>query len=138
MHRLLGMICFGVIVSGAQAQAQTPPTYGVYTGTNSLYGAPGYFGTSYGTASYGVPRLSSSFNSPYGVGYGGGYPAVGFLPGRFGSDLWRPGFSTSGYVYGAPTSYRTFPVRVWPAPTGYGPGIGAYAPGFGPAPLLVR
>lgn len=136
MRKLLGaMVLVATLTIGAQsAHAQRTAPVGYYTGANSVYGAPGYYGTSFGTASYGVPRTYSTFNSPYGVGYGYGYPTPGFLPGRYGVNLWRPGYAAPGYLYGAPTGYRTFPVRTWPAPTPYGPPFGVYAPGFGPAP----
>jgi hypothetical protein len=137
MRRLLGVMLLGLAASATEARAQGPATYGVFTGPNSLYGAPGYYGTSYGTASYGLTRTYSAFNSPYGAGYGYGYPTPGFIPNQYGVNLWRPGFVAPGYIYGAPTAYRTYPVRVWPTPTAYGPSIGAYAPGFGPSPVPV-
>lgn len=137
MRRLLGALLPALAIWGASvagpARAQWPGTY--YSGVNSAYGAPGYYGMSYGVPSYGVPRTYSSFSSPYGVGYGYGYPPYGYMPGKFGVELWRPGFSVPGYVYGGPTSYRTFPVQTWPNPSGYGPPVGAYAPSFGPSPI---
>ena len=134
MKPLLGAIALTLVVGfgSARAQGPVPPAY--FSGAYSVYGAPGFYGTSYGTASYGVPRTFTAFNSPYGVGYGLGYPTPGFLPGKYGSNLWRPGLAAPGYLYGAPTAYRTFPIRVWSGPTAYGPPIGVYAPSLGPAP----
>ncbi len=95
------------------------------------YAAPGYYGMSYGSASFGVPRTYSSFASPYGQGYGYGYAPSSFLPGRFGIQLWRPGFVAPGYAFGA-SSYRTFPVPYNPGSPAPSPPVGVYAPGFGP------
>ena len=133
MKSPLGAAILTILIgpSFAYAQGLVPPRF--YSGANSVYGAPGFYGTSYGVASYGVPRTHSAFNSPYGAGYYAyGYPTPGFLPGRFGVELWRPGLGASGTAYGATTSYRTFPARTWPSPTTYGPPFGVYAPGFGP------
>jgi hypothetical protein len=138
MRLLLGatLLAFAIGTGSARAQVGMVPGSSAarfYSGANSVYGAPGFYGTSYGVASYGVPRTYSTYNSPYGAGYGYGYPTPGFLPGRYGVNLWRPGFAAPGYVDGAPTGYRTFPARTWPSPTMYGPPFGVYAPGFGPA-----
>lgn len=143
MRRLLGLAVLILMAPGsARAQAPVPvPTPGpaaYYWGAGSIYGAPGFYGTSWGTASYRVPRTYTEYNSPYGLGYGYGYAPPTLLPGPYGVGLWRPGFSTAGYVYGAPYAYRTYPARTWPNPVGYGPPFGAYAPGFGPTPLPVR
>ncbi len=139
MRRLLGATVLGLVASApSSAYAQVPATAHPYSGVNSIYGAPGNYGVSYGVASYGVPRTYSEFNSPYGMGYSYyGYAPSAILPGRHGMGLWRPG-SASGSVYGNTTSYRTFPASTWPVPAGYGPAVGAYAPGFGPTPLQVR
>lgn len=101
----------------------------------SIYGAPGNYGMAYGTASYGMPRTYSVYSTSYGPGYGYGYAPYAFLPGHYGVGLWRPGHAAPGYVYGA-GFYRTFPVPYRPV-TGppIPPPVGAYAPGFGPAPL---
>ena len=76
---------------------------------------------------------------PSGPSYGSNLPAYGFLPGRYGVGLWRPGFVAPGYVYGEPTSgysYRDLPVvygtgltagQIAPPPP-----MGVYAPAFGP------
>jgi len=101
--------------------------------------APGYYGTSYGVAGYRVPRSYSEFASPFGVGYGYGYPPAGFIVSRYGSGLWRPGFVAPGYVYGATpyqTIYGSAPYLTWAVPSSGAssiplPSIGVYAPGFG-------
>jgi len=115
----------------ATARAQGYGGYGTYYGANSIYGAPGYYGMAYGVPSFGYPRTYSTFSSPYGAGYGYGYTPYGFIPGRYGVGLWRPGFVAPGYVYGA-GYYRTFPVPFRPLPMGTSPSVGYYAPGFGP------
>ena len=56
----------------AQAQAQAAPVR-YYDGPNSIYGAPGNYGVSWGVPSYGLKRTYSEFSSPYGAGYGYGY-----------------------------------------------------------------
>jgi len=101
--------------------------------------APGLYGTSHGFASYGIPRTYTTFSAFPGPSYGANIPAYGFLPGRYGVGLWRPGFAAPGYVYGAPTSghsYRTFPVvagtPLTPSQIAPPPPIGVYAPGLGP------
>ena len=107
--------------------------------------APGWYGMSYGFASYGMPQTYSVFSAYPGPSYGTNYPPYGLLPGRYGVGLWRPGYVAPGYVYGAsyyPSSafaYRTFPV-VYGAGPGAGPmapppPVGLYAPALGPAPL---
>jgi len=98
---------------------------------NSSIGLPDLYGTSWGVASYGSIRTYSTFSSPYGGGYGYGYPPYSYLPGWYGVGLWRPGFVSPGYVYGA-SYYRTFPVPYRPLVPSYGPPLGYYAPGFGP------
>jgi len=98
---------------------------------NGYLAAPGYYGMSYGSPSLGSIRTYSSFSSPYGAGYGYGYAPYGLLPGRYGVGLWRPGFVTPGYLYGA-SYYRTFPVPYPPNWVGPTAPIGLYAPGFGP------
>jgi hypothetical protein len=105
--------------------------FGVTTRVYDPYAAPGNFGMAYGSASYGVPRTYTAFSSPYGAGYGYGYAAPGYLAGRYGVGLWRPGFAAPGYVFGS-SVYRTFPVPYRPATGGPVPPFGAYAPAFGP------
>jgi hypothetical protein len=108
-------------------------TYGAsaYYGLGSIYGAPGYYGMMVGYPGWGYPRTYTSFSSPYGAGYGYGYAPYSLATGRFGVGLWRPGFATPGYVYGA-GFYRTFPVPFRPLGPNIGPPVGYYAPGFGP------
>jgi hypothetical protein len=99
---------------------------------NGYFAAPGFYGMAYGSMSVGVPRTYTTFSSPYGGGgYGYGYAPYGLLPGRYGVGLWRPGFVTPGYVYGA-SYYRTFPVPYSSAVSVATPPVGLYAPGFGP------
>lgn len=101
----------------------------MYSGTYSVYGAPGYYGVAYGTASHGVPRTYTAFASSFGAGYGYGYAPYAYMPGRFGVGLWQPGLGGGGYVDNH-VGYRTFAVpyhpEVVPPPLGY------YAPGYGP------
>lgn len=100
---------------------------------NPYYAAPGSYGMMLGTPSYGSVRTYSEFSSPYGAGYNYGYGPSRFLPGRYGVGLWRPGFVTPGFTYGASyDSYRTFAVGTPGAPP---PGVGVYAPAFGPATM---
>ncbi len=134
MRGLFAMIAFGTALAGL-----APPVEGQVVSSgpnpvriNSAIGLPNLYGTSWGVASYGVPRTYTTFASPYGVGYGYGYPNYGVLPGRFGVGLWRPGLETPGYVYGSAYGYRTFPYPYKPGGPMYGPSIGTYAPGFGP------
>ena len=134
----LGVLCLAAALSSASAprSARAQWAGNFYSGADSAYGAPGFYGMSYGVASFGVPRTYSAYSSSYGAGYYAyGHQPVGSMPGKFGVEMWRPGFTAPGYVYGGATSYRTFPVATWPVPSGYGPPVGTYAPGFGPSPL---
>ncbi len=90
------------------------------------------YGTSWGVASYGLKRTTSVYASPFGVGYGYGIPPAGFVPGKFGVELWRPNEAVPPGVYGVANRYRTFPYPYPAGPPAYGPSIGVYAPGFGP------
>jgi hypothetical protein len=134
MRRLLWAMIVGsaLAASAAPAQAQVAMAGGSTPyRLNAYFAAPGLYGTSWGSASYGMPRTYTAFSSPYGLGYGYGYAPYGILPGRYGVGLWRPGFVAPGYAYGA-SYYRTFAVPyVAGAPTN-APSIGVYAPGFGP------
>ncbi len=142
--RRLAMLASAALLSmtppAARAQAvpggPAVPSYRV----SDYFAAPGLYGTSYGYNSYGVPRTYTSFSAhPWSAYYGSNLPPTGFMPGRYGIGLWRPGFVAPGYVYCAPgngNSYRTFPVT---AGTGLTPGqiappppIGVYAPALGP------
>jgi len=138
--------CVLTCLRAGEAQAQTTgvmPTYRV----SDYLGSPGTYGMSYGFASYGMPQTYSVFSAYPGPSYGSTMPPYGILPGKYGVGLWRPGFATNGYVYGAsyyqPSSftgnvygYRTFvygggraSVRSAPPP------VGVYAPYLGPRTL---
>ena len=139
MRRLLITSAVGLVLAmeapGVRAQTPVVPSYRV----SDYFAAPGLYGTSIGFASYGIPRTFTSFSAYPGPSYGSTLPPYGFLPGRYGVGLWRPGFTAPGYVYGAPAagySYRTFPVvygtglsvdQIAPPPP-----IGVYAPSLGP------
>jgi hypothetical protein len=125
----------GTVVTPAPAAGAVLPAAAVPMRINRFFAAPGWYGVSYGSASYGLPRTYSEFASPYGPGYAYGYPPFGYglLPGRFGVGLWRPGFVESGYVYGGAYNYRTFPVPYVPGQPAVTPPVGVYAPAFGPA-----
>jgi hypothetical protein len=138
MKRLFGAGLLLLAIGGASANAQVPALASPYSGVGSIYGAPGYYGMSYGVASYGVPRTFSGFSSPYGEGFAYGHASPAILPGRHGAGLWSSSPSAVHAVYGNTGSYRTFPARTWPYPSGFGPPVGAYAPGLGPVPLQVR
>jgi len=134
MRRLL----WGTIVGSAMALGSVPADAQVAVAgdgapfrLNPYFAAPGYYGTTYGAASFGMTRTYSVYSSSYGLGYGAGYAPYGLPPGRYGVGLWRPGIVSPGYVYGA-SYYGTFAVPGAPAPP---PPIGLYAPGFGaPSP----
>ena len=123
---------FGLMLIAGRVEAQA--IYGGYTPQYRGEGVVGgkTFGTSWGTASYGSIQTFSRFASPYGAGYGYGYPPTSFLPGRFGIGLWRPGSQGAELGYGVPNAYRTFPYPYPAGPARYGPPIGVYAPAFGP------
>ena len=136
MRRLLLTVAFGsaLLALAGEAPGQTvipnntmPYRVGDYVGLPTLYG------TSWGVASFGIPRTYTNFNSPFSPGYGNGYQnSYGVLPGRYGSGLWRPGFVAPGYTYGSAYGYNTFPYPYKAGGPMYGPSIGVYAPGFGP------
>jgi hypothetical protein len=132
-----GFLGSTTLEAGAQAVVGGP-IVAPYRVSN-YFAAPGYYGTSYGFASFGVPRTYTTFSAFPGPAYGVNYPAYGVLPGRYGTGLWRRGYVAPGYVYGAP-AYGTFPVgrpvtgvsvgQIAPPPIGvYAP---RYGPGFGP------
>lgn len=97
--------------------------------------APGGYGTSWGTPSFGSVRTYSEFTSPYGQGYGHGYPPSSILPGPFGAGIWSPG-SSAASTFDTSTasrfSYRTFQVPYVKGSTNPVPPIGVYAPTLGP------
>lgn len=136
MRRLLTILSVGCLASlaanpsQAQVYSSGPGPYRV----NGAAGLPDLYGTSWGVASYGVPRTYTTFSSPNGAGYGYGMPNYGVLPGRFGVGLWRQGIATPDYAYGSAYGYNTFPYPYKPGGPKYGPAIGLYAPGFGPGP----
>jgi len=128
------VIGLGMAISPGSGNAQEPVILqGTSTPTpKGYFEAPGFYGTSYGTASYKVPRTYSEFASPFGVGYGYGYAPYGLIPNRYGMGLWRPGaVEAKGMIYGA-SNYQTWEV---PGATAGGqiplPSIGLYAPAFG-------
>jgi hypothetical protein len=136
MRRLLLVVVFGsalaMVPSQVRAQVPVGGTAVPYR-VNGSIGLPNLYGTSWGVASFGIPRTYTTFSSPYGAGYGSGYPSYGVLPGRYGVGLWRPGFVAPGYTYGSAYGYNTFPYPYKPGGPMYGPSIGNFAPGFGPS-----
>ena len=138
MRRMLGVMIVGAVLAlgpgTARAQAVPGGTMNPYR-INGYYAAPGLYGMAYGSPSFGMTRTYTSFSSPYGAGYGYGVAPYGLLPGRYGVGLWRPGFVSPGYLYGASYYQSTFALPaavtgVTPLPS---PPVGVYAPGFGPA-----
>ena len=120
------------------AEAQAPIGAGVPSPIDApIYDPPGYYGMAWGSASFGVPRTTSNFASPFGgVGYGYGYDPYGFIQGPFGNGLWHPGPDAARFGF-APGAYRTFPI----ARDGFKPPpdvpVGYYAPHLGP-PIFAR
>ena len=112
MCRFLGIVAVALVLSvparSARAQAFVggPYTTGPYR-VSDYFAAPGLYGTSYGFASYGVPRTFTTFSAYPGPSYGSNYPSYGLMPGRYGVGLWRPGFVAPGYVYG-PAHFQHF------------------------------
>ncbi len=96
----------------------------------AYYSAPGYYGTSYGVASYGMRQTYTTFSSSFGPGYAYGYPPVSYLPGPWGTSLWNPPGQPNRFVWRSPY-YGTFGIPAAPANVPLPP-IGVYAPGFGP------
>ncbi len=120
-----------------EASAQFPNSPRAPYGPSPAFAAPGFYGTSYGHASYGSVRTYSAFSSPYGAGFGYGYAPSGFIPGPYGVGLWRPGFPVPGYAYSSGL-YNTYPAPyISGAPINPVP-IGLYAPGFGPPIVTGR
>jgi hypothetical protein len=145
--RLLAVvIALGLGVPPADAQAQQlVPDSGYMSSyrVSNYFIAPGWYGMSYGFASYGMPQTYSVYSAFPGPSSGSNFPPYGLLPGRFGVGLWRPGYLSAGYVYGAsyyPSSdfaYRTFPLLLGAPSSSLAPPppVGAYAPALGPASL---
>ena len=90
---LLLVIVIGLGVSAREAGAQPVAGSGYMSSyrTSDYFIAPGWYGTSYGFASYGMPQTYSVFSAYPGPSYGTNYPPYGLLPGRYGVGLWRPG-----------------------------------------------
>jgi hypothetical protein len=130
-HRVLYPLILAVLIP-TTARAQQPGHVDAFSGPGSIYGAPGWYGVSWGTPSYGVGRKFTEFSSPYGAGYGYGYVRPAIMPGPYGQGIWNPGGSTV-YGYGRTEAYRTFPATSWPRAVPYGPPVGVYAPAFGPS-----
>lgn len=127
-----------VIVFGASARLNAQQTdVDPAPITAPVYDPPGYYGMAWGVPSYGVPRTTSNFSSPFSsVGYGYGYNAYHLLPGNFGASLWRPGELDPGFGF-AQGSYRTFPItRGGVTPPSEVP-VGFYAPRLGP-PMFAQ
>lgn len=144
MPRLAIVLSAGaLLLFSARVEAQTAvvgPAVGGAPSPSDYFAAPGLYGTSYGYASFGVPRTHSSFSAKPWSPYYATLPNYGFAAGPFGAGLWRPnGPSALADVAGVPTSthsYRTFPVvsgtgltadQIAPPPP-----IGVYAPTLGP------
>jgi hypothetical protein len=134
-HRqALGVLLAGSLLLLVPAAARAQGAYSDVSTPYRMNGylfAPGYYGMAYGSPGLGTIRTYTTFTSPYGGGYGYGYAPYGLLPGRYGVGLWRPGFVTPGYAYGA-SYYSTFPVPYVSTSVGPMPPVGLYAPGFGP------
>jgi hypothetical protein len=141
---LILTVAIGLGISAREARAQVlagSPYMSSYR-VSDYFVAPGWYGTSYGFASYGFPQTYSVYSAFPASSYAANFPPYGLLPARYGVGLWRPGYVAPGYVYGAsyyPSSamgYRTFPVMYGMAgramdPT---PPMGYYAPALGPGP----
>jgi hypothetical protein len=148
MRMLPAALCVGILQFGfaaAEADAQVVAGYSPSYRVSDFLGAPGTYGMSYGFASYGMPQTYSVFSAYPGPSYGSNFPPYGIMPGRYGVGLWRPGFVTPGYIYGAsyyypPSnfSYRTFALGYNPGVLVNGaplPPVGLYAPARGPSTL---
>jgi hypothetical protein len=135
-------IGLGMAAGEARAQVLGSTPYMTSYRVSDYFVAPGWYGTSYGFASYGFPQTYSVYSAFPGPSYGTNYPPYGLLPTRWGVGLWRPGYVTPGYVYGAsyyPSTglgYRTFPVNYGMAGRSMDPAppMGYYAPALGPGP----
>lgn len=129
---LAGLALLILAPTAADAQIVGPELF-PERGAPGAFEAPGYYGTYWGSFSYGSIRVGSAYASPFGAGYGYGYGPF-TMPG-YGAALYRPGFSVPGYTYGR-GYYGTYPAPV----NGYvlpvaPPPIGLYAPGLGAPPL---
>lgn len=100
----------------------------------NYFAAQGYYGTTYGTASYKVPRLYSNFPSAgNGQGYGLGLDPYGFVPNQYGLGMWRP-VQVSKPGSGA-SEYGTFTIMKGPGVVL--PPFGYYAPAYGPGAITI-
>jgi hypothetical protein len=118
----------------AEAQTAAIPVRVVpgYETAHRFFAAPGYYGTSFGTPSYGVPRTYSSFSSPYGAGYGYGYAPYGYIPGPYGAGLWQAAGAGDPLFNASSHSYRTWAVPYVRGAAAIVPPLGLYAPALGP------
>jgi hypothetical protein len=128
-----------LLVGASAAHAQPPTTtttepapYRAMATAHPFISAPGNYGTSFGVPSYKMARLYSEFSSPYGAGYGYGYAPYGFIPGPYGAGLWRPGMPQDPLYNASTFSYRTWAVPYVRGVAVVTPGMGVYAPAFGP------
>jgi hypothetical protein len=136
---MIGRITTAVLLLAAglgfstSARAQAPAASAAERSFLDVYGAPGNYGTMYGSASYGVPLNHSRYSSSYGAGYAYGYPPATILPGPYGMGIWRPSqyAQSPGYRPGD-GFYRTIPIPYTAHSTAPLPPIGAYAPDYGP------
>ena len=141
MRRRLGIalalgLAAGLASSSNPARAGDDP--GKALGISPYFAAPGLYGTAWGSPGFGSIRTTTKYSSPYGVGYGYGYGPTSVAPGRFGAGLWRPGSQLAQDRIHGGTVYSTFAVP-YRASEGFGPpGIGVYAPAFGPPYAPVR
>ena len=133
MRQIVGTLLIGLVLCLSPGQARGQIGIGgpvTPYRTPSYFSPPGYYGTSYGTASYGLRQTYSTFASPYGPGYAYGYPPTSYLPGRHGVGLWAPASVSQPYLWRTPY-YGTYAIPSAPANIPPPP-IGVYAPGFGP------
>jgi hypothetical protein len=121
-------LLLGPALSTARGQAAGGPVLPYRL--QAYYAAPGYYGTTYGVASYGLRQTYTTFTSSFGPGYAYGYPPAAVLPGPWGTSLWSPGGTRDHFVWRSPY-YGTFGIPSAPANVPLPP-IGVYAPGFGP------
>ena len=142
----VAMLSAGVGANEARAQGVAGGGYSSSYRVSDFLGAPGYYGMSYGFASYGMPQTYSVFSAFPGASYGSNYPPYGIQPGRFGVGLWRPGFVAPGYVYGASyyQPWNSLSNHTFAVGSPYGspanriaspPPVGVYAPALGPRTL---
>ena len=133
MRRIaVGLAIGAALVLGtapATARGQVPGGPILPYRLQAYYSAPGYYGTTYGVASYGLRQTYTTYTSSFGPGYGYGYAPATILPGPFSTALWNPG-TPNRFVWRSPW-YGTFGVPAAPANVALPP-IGVYAPAYGP------